>query len=104
MDLISHLAGNKNIIWKFDVVEKLKRNNKRLAQSGYQFQFKFQLMMISMNLHNVFFILMCSYALFSTFRGSFRAALSSLQLLKGNFSGAFWPGFVTSLLRVTEKM
>ena len=73
MDLLSHLAGNKNIIWKFDVVEKLKRNNKRLAQSGYQFQFKFQLMMISMNLHNVFFILMCSYALFSTFRGSFRA-------------------------------
>ena len=73
MDLISHLAGNKNIVWKFDVVEKLKRNNKRLTQSGYQFQFKFQLMMISMNLHNVFFILMCSYALFSTFRGSFRA-------------------------------
>ena len=29
--------------------------------------------MITMNLHNVFFILMCSYALFSTFRGSFRA-------------------------------
>ena len=30
-------------------------------------------MMITMNLSLVFFILMCCYALFSTFRGSFRA-------------------------------
>ena len=30
-------------------------------------------MMITMNLFRVFFILMCCYALFSTFRGSFRA-------------------------------
>ena len=35
-------------------------------QSGYQ------LMMITMNLSRALFILMCSYALFSTFRGSFR--------------------------------
>ena len=33
-----------------------------------------------------------------------QTALSSLQLLKGNFSGASWPGLVTSLLKVTEKM
>ena len=30
-------------------------------------------MMITTNLSRAFFILMCSYALFSTFRGSFRA-------------------------------
>ena len=46
-------------------------NNKELIQSGYQL--KLQLMMITMNLSRVFFILMCCYALFSTFRGSFRA-------------------------------
>ena len=39
MDLTSHLVGNKNIIGKFDLVEKLKRNNKKLAQSGYQLSF-----------------------------------------------------------------
>ena len=36
MDLICHLAGNINIIKKFELVEKLERNNKELAQSGYQ--------------------------------------------------------------------
>ena len=44
--------------------------------------------MITINLYHEFLILMCSNALFST-------ALSSLQLLKGDFSGASW---------VTEKM
>ena len=44
--------------------------------------------MITINLSRTFFILMCYYALFSTFRGNFQTALSSLQLLKGNFSGA----------------
>ena len=34
---------------------------------------KLQLMIIAMNLSRAFFILMRSYALFSTFRGSFRA-------------------------------
>ena len=51
---------------KFELVEELKMDNKELMQSGYQ-------LMIMMNLSRVFFILMCSYALFSTFRGSFQA-------------------------------
>ena len=33
-----------------------------------------------------------------------QTALSSLQLLKDNFSGASWPGLERPLLRVTEKM
>ena len=39
MELICHLAGNKNIVKKFELVEKLKRNNKELVESGYQLSF-----------------------------------------------------------------
>ena len=49
--------------------------------------------MITINLYHEFFFLMCSNALFRELFG--QTALSSLQLLKGNFSGASW---------VTEKM
>ena len=38
MDLICHLAGNKNCDneGKFELAEELKMNNKELIQSGYQ--------------------------------------------------------------------
>ena len=62
-------------------------------------------MMITMNLHNVFFILMCSYALFSTFRESFLAdCIEQFTTFERQFSGASWPGLERPLLRVTEKM
>ena len=51
---------------KFEFVGEVKMNNKELMQSGYQ------LMMITMKLSRAFFILLYSYALISTFRGSFR--------------------------------
>ena len=41
-------------------------------------------------------------ALFGKVSG--QTALSSLQLLKDNFSGASWPRLERPLLRVTEKM
>ena len=41
MDLICHLAGNKNVIKKFELVEKLKRNNK--GASAKQLPIKLEL-------------------------------------------------------------
>ena len=62
-------------------------NNKELMQSGYLI--KLQLMMITMNLYREFFFSVCSNALSALFGELFgQTALSSLQLLKGNFSGA----------------
>ena len=56
MDLICHLAGNKNVIKKFELVEKLKRNNKELAQSSYQ---------LSWNCNDHFNVLLSAFQHFS---------------------------------------
>ena len=61
MDLICQLAGNKNVIRKFELVEKLKRNNKELAQSSYQ---------LSLNCNDHFNVLLSAFQHFSV---SFRA-------------------------------
>ena len=61
--------------------------------------------MITMNLHNAFFILMCSYALFSTFRESFRAdCIEQFTTFERQFFRCLLAGFRTSPARVTEKM
>ena len=61
--------------------------------------------MITMNLHNVFFILMCSYALFSTFRESFLAdCIEQFTTFERQFFRCLLAGFRTSPARVTEKM
>ena len=54
-------------------------------------------MMITMNLHNAFFILMCSYALFSTFRESFRAdCIEQFTTFERQFFRCLLAGFRTS--------
>ena len=61
--------------------------------------------MITMNLSRAFFILMCSYALFSTFRGSFRAdCIEQFNFWKGISQVPPCRVFSRLLLRVTEKM
>ena len=63
--------------------------------------------MITMNLSRVFFILMRCYALFSTFRGSFRAnCIEQFTTFEREFQFQVPPYrvFQGSLLRVTEKM
>ena len=53
--------------------------------------------MITINLSRAFFILMCSYALFSTFRGILRAdCIEQYNLWKGSFQVASLPVFLTS--------
>ena len=53
-------------------------------------------MMITMNLSHAFFILMCSYALFSTFQGSFQADCIEQFNFEREFFRASLPGFLTS--------
>ena len=61
--------------------------------------------MITMNLHNAFYILMCSYALFSTFRESFPTdCIEQFTTFERQFFRCLLTGFRTSPARVTEKM
>ena len=50
-----------------------RTENEQWGAKAKQLPIKLQLMTITINLSRAFFILKCSYALFSTFRGSLRA-------------------------------